>query len=698
MKKFVPYIYCFSVLLLSISCRKNLDPPHWDVKALTPIIRTSVSIENLIDSSDVLEVDENNQINIVYEDSLYQLDPPLDELIDLSIDPFETIFTIDQLELGDQSINDSIFLEEFSVVDGIPFIGEIVIPDTSEIDNVLLGFLGEVSETIPINISDFFEEAVLNEAYFDLTIHNSTGFDLVNLNYSIENADDGLVLITNSIPRIEAGELYTDLNQNLIDQIGDNAIKGDLNIILSGITLELPANQASTFFYYSDFLAFDVTLRDLSVVSAKAQFPAQEIVNQTNIADLNAENDVQITFMRIDTGIVNLKAFSTIPTDVHVDYTIHGLSKDGETFNLQATIDNEFSSSLNQKDTNFFFNIYDFDVTAPGYEYNAIESSTIGTIDATDGIIDLSLEDTIGVEIEVTKIKPSYVRGFIGMDTTNIQDTIDIELIDGISGNINFSNISLEIEIDNQIGVENAIYINNLTAINSATGQTETFTGVTGPYSINPAQESGENYVEVKSILNIEGTENLLSILPDQIAFDLDIIINPNGNDGTYSNFIHSGAGLNSTININIPLEISGSSITLSDTIDFSETDIEYPEGYKGGTLTMLVDNGFPLDAGLELYFYSIDSVKTDSLISDDVVLAAETDPLTGEVSQNTESTIVFENITESRLQNILSAETIIVNSQFESSSLSNIKILSSYTLDLQLLGDFTYNTKKLLE
>ena len=708
MKKFVKLTSYFLILLSIFSCRKNLEGPKWDTEILTPIIKTELKIQNLVDSSEFLQTTTDHQLAIVYSNDVYSLETPLSSLVELSIDPFEDIFTIDNLELGNQKIQDSIKLGD------IPLPSGISIGDGGEVPIALFNFLTNLAGTagrleLPtstneVDISTFLVEAVLSQAFLDVTIENSTDFDINDLSYEIRNKVGGQLLVSAVIPTIPAGTTYENLNQDLIAQIGSNPVRGELEIVIQSANITIPAGEPSVTFNFADFIAFDATLRDIKVINADAIFPPQEIVNSVDLTDLITEGDVELTFVKVDTGIVNLQAFSSFPTDVEFDYEIPNLEKDGNTFSFSSVIDNSFTSSLNRKDTNFFFNEFDFTLSATdGTTFknaNAFLSKTIGRLRATPGIVNISLDDTLGVKIDVTKIVPSYARGYLGRDTTNVVDTISIDLINGLSGNLNFENVDLELSVDNQLGIDAIVVINSLVSKNTKTGQQVTYSGSQGPYPILPATENGNTFNTTNSVIQISDAEALVNILPDQFIFDLDIIINPIGNDGSYSNFIHSNASIFSKLNLNIPLEISSASVSLQDTVELtggslaSSSNIIVPEEFKGGTLSFLVENGFPLDAEIKIFFLNDAGFTIDSLVSSQKVEAGVIDNTTGLVTARTKSRLDFPDIDAFRINAMLSATKIVFVSNLETTGNNPIKILDTYGMDIQLVGDFGYTIK----
>lgn len=692
--------YVFTLLggfVLFLSSCINKIAPEWDTQILSPIVRSTLTIQNLTDSLDFVVETSDQSLSLIYSDLIYTLESPLDSFVDLAIEPYENTLTLQALELAPQQIADSIFLGDFRVIPNPPN-GTITLNDGADVA-FLLSFL---DFTIPgfnneVDISEFLVEAYPSQAFLDIRIENQTDFEILNLDYSIRNADDGLVLFSGVIDTIKSRSVFTDLNNNIKDQIGNEAVKGVLDIGVNGLSLGLPKGQRQAFFNYSDFLAFDIALRDILVDSALAQFPAQQIINFTDVVDIQTDGDAELTFARIDTGIVTVTAFSSIPTDLNFEYLLPNVSRNGEKFSFSTTVDDSFNSSLNQKDTNFFFSQYDFDMTvrdgAINREFNSFLNTIVGDIAQTDGIIGLSLADTIGIRIEISKIKPSYARGYLGTETIQIKDTARLDLDLGFDANLDFNEVNLALEVENEIGIAASVLINELTAINSKTGEKETYTGFKGPFTIEPGLEVGLGFRATKSILTLTNSENLLSITPDQLVYDLTLIANPGAK--SYTNFIHQGASLKANINVNVPLNISTDALTLSDTIAFRDStdQFEVPDELQDGTFSLLIDNGFPFDAQIKVFFLNQEDIVLDSLSSPNKVLSANLDFNTGIVTSSVKSRLDYP-LSKNRLETMLGAEKMIVQAILNTPPGVSAQIYSFYGLSFQLVGDFGYRLK----
>lgn len=691
-------IALFLFALILSSCKKKLFTPEWDSKILTPVAHSKMGIKDLVKNNKIIKSDSNQLLSIAYTNAVYKLSNPLDSLISLSIAPFSKIVTLETLALGNQKISDSLKLGD--LISQIPPGFPISLPDGSSIPSFWMPLLNNIitnanTTSSQVDISEFLVEAYLKQAFFDLSIRNKTNFEILGLKYKVKNTEDETILLEGVIDSIKPNETFTELNIDVAAKLAGKPVKGLLTIESGGFTLGIPIGQNVAQINYSDFLAFSATLRDIKVLKANAQFPAQEVVNNTGPIDLKAEDGVELTFAKIDTGIVNIKGYSSIPVDIHFTYSVPNLSQNGNTFSVSSTLDDTYNSYLNQGDTNFYFNNFDFDLTLPQAPYfknfNASLNSLVATIDSTKGVLPISLEDTINLTISVTKIRPSYARGFLGSKKVSIKQKVKFDAFSKITGKINFEKIKLELFILNEIGVEASLKINSITAKNTKSGLSEMYTGATSVYTINKATEVGDKYKGRFTIIDLANSENLFSIFPDEFEIDFELLTNPNGNNFSYKDFIHSGASITAGLNLELPLVASVEGLILQDTADFSLDNVEIPTGFKNGIFSIIADNGFPLDIDLDVFFLNNADIVIDSLSSDKLIQSATIDPSSKVVAENVKTKLdyTFDNFD---LNALTSAEKIVFKAKFDSKNKEQVKFYDFYTLELKLIADFNYH------
>lgn len=79
------------MVLFFFSCRKDFERPNWDVELLSPLIKTSLTLDNLLPDS-VLATNPDTSLKIVYQTNLFDLD--MDSLFRIPDTTITEIFSI----------------------------------------------------------------------------------------------------------------------------------------------------------------------------------------------------------------------------------------------------------------------------------------------------------------------------------------------------------------------------------------------------------------------------------------------------------------------------------------------------------------------------------------------------------------------------------------------------------------------------
>ena len=117
------------------------------------------------------------------------------------------------------------------------------------------------------------------------------------------------------------------------------------------------------------------------------------------------------------------------------------------------------------------------------------------------------------------------------------------------------------------------------------------------------------------------------------------------------------------------------------------------PDGKQSitkGTFNIYANNGFPIDAGLKIFFLNENNIAVDSVTSLPPVKAASLD-INGRVSEKRLSTLSF-TADENKMHNIYFAKKAVFRAEFTTMPAGNfLKIYSDYSIDFKLVGDLNY-------
>lgn len=650
----------------------------WDNDNVLPLVRTSMKMEDLMDLDSAIVFDGTDQARLILSDTLYSFSNPLDSLVNIEIAPFERAATLSSLEISDQTAVDTIGMVELLDAAGITTPG-----DSASLPAFFVSLMPPINiDPQDVDFSTFLDEAVLLTGFLDLEIDNHLPLILETATLTISNTVGGQVLYTSNLTDIQP---YTTFSQteDIAASLAGQPIEGNLTISITNVTLGVPVGLDPIPIYFADYLAFSATIRDLSVSSATAIFPEQNVIDELSDVPLLGLDDMELIYAHVDTGIITVTGFSTIETPLNMHYSIPSATKGLDTFFFDAVVPAADSLNPTVYQESFTFVGYDLDLTgSTGTGFNTFINHTIGTIDSTGQKLSLSLSDTLFVLIEVTKFKPDYITGYLGQDTISIgPDGLSAE-IDGLDiRTIDLEDAMLDIVISNGLGIDGDITINTLRAgvVNST---------VQGSiHTINPAIDNVTHSTPVVSQFSIPDITDLINSNPDSLTYEFTFEINPAGNVPVYSDFMHNNAGLSVIADIDVPFSFGHTSFsyTTAQDWDFEE---EIPQEINSGHLILKADNGLPLSAGVTLIFSDSTLGVLDSLTSIEIVEPAIVDG-NGIVSESVISELYFE-LPASKIQALKDANELLIQVDIEVPDGNGyLEFYADYTLDLTLIGEF---------
>ena len=163
-KRKIPY-FLFICTVIFIGCSRP-DGISWNTDLKVPLLSANFSIQDIIADSNIV-ANSDQTMSYRYEEQLFQINP-LDSLVEIDVEPFQRALTIDELGL------DSILIEEdYLMGDILEDAGLTIISDGSSIPGSLLVGLDDITpDPLDIDITSYFESAVLREGFMDLIIQN----------------------------------------------------------------------------------------------------------------------------------------------------------------------------------------------------------------------------------------------------------------------------------------------------------------------------------------------------------------------------------------------------------------------------------------------------------------------------------------------------------------------------------------------
>jgi hypothetical protein len=249
------------------------------------------------------------------------------------------------------------------------------------------------------------------------------------------------------------------------------------------------------------------------------------------------------------------------------------------------------------------------------------------------------------------------------------------------------------------MGVEADIVVNEFASVNGLSGSTVPLSPALGTLQLKRAQENPKMHGVTTVALN-ETNSNIDALLenkPTGLRYDLNLHVNPDGNKYNYQDFVHYDQTLEASLDMEVPLSLSADHLTLQDTFDFDFRLAGTAAGVQSATLYFLVDNGFPLDAEVQVYFADVTGIVLDSLFAtSSVVAGGDLDNATCRVNEP-KRTRLTATIDADRFDMLDASSHAFVRVMFTTTSTPGctgpLKIYSDYDLGFKLTGRFNYYT-----
>ncbi|MCS6823424.1 MAG: hypothetical protein NZ529_03950 [Cytophagaceae bacterium] len=686
------FIWSCILFVVILSCRKNRDKPSWDTDLLLPLMKSSLSIENIIRDTSVVR-NPDNSLTLINRIELSNL--TLDSLVTLNTPPYNRNVKLSTLVLDTRRDTTRITLGRIA--------RELI--NTSNPSNQAIGqfILDNHGGTFPflpaislnnlgpfdIDVRQFFQSATILTGTLGIEVKNGLPIRINSIDFEIRNKSNNNLIVDHVFNNINP-----NTSQSMTEDLAGKQVEGILKALLNTLSLNSGFNVPID---TTRAIEVILTISGVTVSEATAIFPAQDVVNNADEVSLVGMKDVELTFAKIAEGKVKIDVVSTAEDNIYFNYKIPSASKNGMPFETNTIVPPAPPGGVSNVSFEYDFSGYDLDLT--GQHHNTVNTffNTLrGRIEYTGNVVHLSLDDSLVIKIYTVGLKPSYVRGYLGRDTIHVgPSSKTLKLFDRIqSGILNFESTQVTLKVNNAMGLSGIFKINQIRSENTKTGEQRILSGgIIG--NDNPIQKATDMpFTPATTTLNLSGSNavELLNILPTKFHYNAMVVTNPAGNDHTYTDFAYSNSSLKAHLDIELPLSILANRLVLCDTADFSAPASER-QSVKGGILNLHVENGFPIDVSVRLYFLDAGGVVMDSLITSDVARAAPLGP-DGRTTTKEKTTLSYI-VSEQRVQSLYRFSKIIIKAKFNSQpSNQHVKIYSDYSIDFKLVGDFSYNVK----
>ena len=698
MKKSIFLLLIFIQFIL-FSCRNKES--GWNTDLLTPITSADLSITNLVSDS-LVTTNADNSLNLVYKKNIYAFDfsKTLLEIPDTGI---SKSFRLDSLKLPQQDFITSFTLGQLCkqlISTGTPsnvFLGNTIIARHGG-TLVYPSLSGLSVPPTDYDASLYFSEIDLITGYMDGWIKNGFPVTIKNMRFQVKNKIGGDIIIDDLIDSIPA---YDSVYR--IYNLAGKHVEGSFTFQL--INFDTPGSYGiAAPVDTSDEFILDFRIFSFRASSATAIFPSIDVLASTEDVTQEIPGGAKLTYIEAEEGSLNVYISSSVQEGLTLTYTLEGAyDKMGRPLRVSSFVPPAPSSSIPSTIVKSFnLSGYSIDLTGKNHNtFNTYTQTINARVDSSGIERTITSSDSLRISYSIENIKPRLIKGYAGRDTLDVGPEIsDFDFFKNIiGGNIDLEDVKLSVNLENGIGVEGDVVIQDFTARkNTSTVSLVAPSVVNNRIRVAKANEfpfrpANTNIALSNANSNIK---NLFELLPNQLQYAMKVYVNPNGNDGTYQDFVNSNSKLNVNLNMELPLSLMANNLTLRDTLDFNiGNSIRDLEAIKGGAINLIATNGYPLEAQIDLIVYDQYGTAIDTLLKNYTVKAADLNTTCRvDIPKKSYDKII---ISESRMNELAQAYNAVVVARFntksnQSSCNSHLKIYSDYRLKIALTADFRYN------
>ena len=684
MKKLKLAVFLAVILSSCVKDDYNLDSAkvQYSPEIAAPLLKYTIEASDLLTLLDSSMLTENSEqlLEYRYSDQVYSL--ALSEFINIDDVNFDFEFQLEPLSIEDiPPFQTAVSLQ--SVTDNDPVLSGLVTSLTA-VDSCANAFppvadIDIPDVTFPIAGAPF-ASATFSSGELSVELKNGWPTPINNVQLVLKNLSDNSVIGTLNYTEILPGDSLTDVI-DLAGKTVESSMVGEFVTVSSAGTGGNPVCVS-----LHDEIVATVNGTNFVVVSGSAEFPNQEVINDTIDFAMDLTSGEQLETLELKSG--NLA--------IEVDYEIEEAAKLYIELPYAKLGGNSFIDSIEigggptLVNETFDLSGYSFDLSKEGQTVNAIEAIIRGSLVSSGTPVNFDTANSVTADITMSNIQPAFIDGYFGNQSLALDpETFDFDLGEAqIFEKISFAEPTITLGFHNTFGIPMEISSLDLDMKRDDDSASLDASSVI-PFQILSGNISSPD-IPVTSELILGNSTNiaeLINIWPNVVTTGFDGTINPQGN--TY-NYALDTSKMDITLDLSIPLYATVSEFTIQDTIEIDSSMSQGFEFVKRASLRTNIDNGFPLEASVKFYITDENYVILDSLESSDnsdvLINAAIVDPATGDVTSDgfrqadltaDEEDVNLLKISGNKL--ILSATLNTANSG------ANVKIYSFYKMEIKM-------------
>lgn len=477
------------------------------------------------------------------------------------------------------------------------------------------------------------------------------------------------------------------VNDTLLESAPDGALTLVYDIELFGIALDTVLDLPDT----------TITERFGLPIPGPVEFPAGVqffTLSESNQYELGGLELVQLDIKEgeLEYQITNMIAEQTVN-----DFSITNAWLNGSALFVSENAPAGSPSDPSMVNGSLDLANYTLDLRGPDLnQVNIISTELSSSIDPNGQDTEVTNMDSVLIQIGLVDIVPQYAKGYFGQESITIDETVELDIFeDLVEGLIDIDQISVNMRVRNGVGADAQAVIQEIKGINTHNGSEVGLSHniIGNAININRAIDLGSDVQESVYNTNMNNGNSNIDLffenLPDRIALNADILINPLGNVSNGNDFLYHFSKMKVDLEMELPLCVIATNLRLS-----SEHEVDLSNGLQTGLnegiFRLYAENHFPFSAEMELYILDEDGQPVEQLIPNGLVASAIIDA--DNIVTAPVNTVLEIPLSTAQVDALLATSMLRIDAVFNTADQGDhTKLYEDYHLDLKLVGDFNY-------
>ncbi len=296
----------------------------------------------------------------------------------------------------------------------------------------------------------------------------------------------------------------------------------------------------------------------------------------------------------------------------------------------------------------------------------------------------ISSNDKIDINFSLDSMEFKAFYGDAGKQNFNFsEDSFEVKLFKNAkNGDIFIAEPKLIITTKNSMGIPISINFNQFNANTIKQGKIA-IQLIQNPLLIaSPSRAGITTTSQFIMDANNSNIETAVSALPKYFEYEFKGVSNPNSNNS--SNFILDTSQAKLNVQIELPLKGTLNNYLILDTLDF---ELDSTNALNSAIFRTYVNNAFPIDADLQIYFLDENYNKIDSLYNQrTIVIPSSSIDANGRTTNSTKQTIDTP-VNKSRLQKITDSKYALIDARLATKNKGQtiVKFYNDYRLNIKV-------------